>query len=158
MDEDRDIYWNGDTKKRDADTSSVRHLNRDHHHHDGDEEHDHAEHDHEKKENDKEEEKEKEKEEEETMKGKVTDLVTECGGRSSFHGFPSLASDKVPRFIKIIWIVCCLGSWSYFVYQIVNTVNTYNQYSVVSSVSVGYEAPSTFPGIYISIFSHLFVI
>lgn len=81
------------------------------------------------------------------MKEKITDLVTECGERSSFHGFPSLASGKVPRFIKIIWILCCLGSWSYFVYQIVNTVNNYNQYSVVSSVSVGYEAPSTFPAI-----------
>lgn len=80
-----------------------------------------------------------------TMSSELKEILQDCGSRSSVHGFPSLSEPSVYLTAKLVWIVCCLASWSYFIYQIYNIVNTYNAFEVVSSVSVGYEVPSNFP-------------
>ena len=80
-----------------------------------------------------------------TMSEEIKEMVQDCGSRSSVHGFPSLSESSVYLTAKLVWIVCCLASWGYFIYQIYNIVNTYNAFEVVSSVSVGFEVPSNFP-------------
>jgi len=85
---------------------------------------------------------------EESLKSKrLKQLVRDLGERSSIHGLSSLSNAYVNKFVKLIWLGFCLASWSLFAFQIYNIVSFYNMYSVISSVSVGYEAPTIFPGI-----------
>jgi hypothetical protein len=80
------------------------------------------------------------------LKKELKGLLKECGFRSSAHGLPSLTVSKVNIFLKIIWILVVLTSWSYFLYLVYSIVTSYKSYAVISSLSVGYEAPTTFPG------------
>jgi hypothetical protein len=80
------------------------------------------------------------------LKKELTDLVRDCGFRSSAHGLPSLTVDEVHNYIKIIWILVVLAGWSYFIYLITTIINDYNSHEVISSLKIGYEAPTNFPG------------
>ena len=84
--------------------------------------------------------------EKKSLKKEIFEMVRECGERSSIHSLPSFASKNVPFLVKIVWMICVLISWGYFFYQIYGVVNLYLTYSVVSAVSIGYEAPTDFPG------------
>lgn len=84
--------------------------------------------------------------EENDFKSKLAKEMRECGSRSSIHGIPSLSNENTSLIIKFVWILCMTASWAYFIYLFIIITQAYRAYEVISSVSLGYEAPSDFPG------------
>lgn len=80
------------------------------------------------------------------LKRQFLEIVKDCGERSSIHSFPSFSSDRVPKLVKFIWLLSIAVSWGFFIYQVNNSINLYNSYGITSSTSIGFEAPTYFPG------------
>lgn len=89
------------------------------------------------------------KEMQKTKPVKIKSAVIELAQRSSLHGFPSLSNESGFSIVKTIWIVCCAFSWGFLIYQIISLVNSYLDFKTISTVSVGFEVPSHFPGTFI---------
>ena len=83
---------------------------------------------------------------EDEFKKMLVKELCECGSRSSVHGIPALANGDTSSVIKLVWIFFMLASWAYFIYLFVIITRSYNANEVITSVSLGYEAPSDFPG------------
>ena len=63
---------------------------------------------------------------------------------STIHAIPNIIrTDSLG--IKILWLVCFIGSSCICAWFILNTINTYFKHEVVSKIEIKYENPLDFP-------------
>ena len=79
--------------------------------------------------------------------------VKETAENSTSHGIPNIARTD-SNILKLMWLICLLGSAGGCAYLVFDSLNGYLNYEVVTKISKISETPSPFPiiSICVSIF------
>jgi hypothetical protein len=76
-------------------------------------------------------------------------IVVDAALNTSMHGLRGIFHSKY-LLLRIMWLVCLLGSSGICAYLLMKSVQDYLNYDVVTVTSTVYEAPAIFPVNYFS--------
>lgn len=80
---------------------------------------------------------------------KAKKKVIETLLRSSIHGIPTLFSSSSFLLVKLVWLLCFLISWAYFIYLTVILCSSFFRFNVLTRYTVAVESKPFFPGLLI---------
>ncbi len=71
-------------------------------------------------------------------------IVVDAALKTTMHGLPGIFQSKY-LLLRLMWIVCLLGSTGVCAYLLIKSVQDYLNYDVVTVTSTIYEIPTVFP-------------
>ena len=90
--------------------------------------------------------KQAERERKRKRNGEIKQTLYEATQSTTAHGLPNIFRCE-NILLKLMWIVCTIGSTYYCIYSIVQSVNAYFQWGVVTQIQTFYENPTEYPTI-----------